>query len=50
MFGAFAAGILVGVVEAGTAFILPASLKHLGVFALYLLVVVLRPRGLFGSM
>ncbi len=50
VFGAFAAGILVGVVEAGTAFILPASLKHLGVFALYLLVVVLRPRGLFGSM
>ncbi len=50
VFGAFAAGILVGVVEAGTAFILPASLKHLGVYALYLLVVVLRPRGLFGSM
>ncbi len=50
VFGAFAAGILVGVVEAGTAFILPASLKHLGVYALYLLVVVLRPRGLFGSL
>lgn len=50
VFGAFAAGILVGVVEAGTAFVLPASLKHLGVYALYLLVVVLRPRGLFGSM
>ncbi len=50
VFGAFAAGILVGVVEAGTAFVLPASLKHLGVYALYLLVVVLRPRGLFGSL
>ena len=50
VFGAFAAGILVGVVEAGTAFILPASLKHLGVYALYLLVVVLRLRGLFGSL
>ena len=50
VFGAFAAGILVGVVEADTAFILPASLKHLGVYALYLLVVVLRPRGLFGSL
>ncbi|MFV0282018.1 MAG: branched-chain amino acid ABC transporter permease [Rhodoblastus sp.] len=49
VFGAFAAGILVGVVEAGTAFILPASLKYLGIYALYLLVVVLRPRGLFGS-
>ncbi|MFT4098500.1 MAG: branched-chain amino acid ABC transporter permease [Rhodoblastus sp.] len=50
VFGAFAAGILVGVVEAGTAFILPASLKSLGIYALYLLVVVLRPRGLFGSL
>ena len=50
VFGAFAAGILVGVVEAGTAFVLPASLKHLGVYALYLLVVILRPRGLFGSL
>ena len=50
VFGAFAAGILVGVVEAGTAFILPASLKYLGIYALYLLVVTLRPRGLFGSL
>ncbi len=50
VFGAFAAGILVGVVEAGTAFILPASLKSLGIYVLYLLVVVLRPRGLFGSL
>lgn len=50
VFGAFAAGILVGVVEAGTAFVLPASLKSLGIYALYLLVVVVRPRGLFGSL
>lgn len=50
VFGAFAAGILVGVVEAGTAFVLPASLKSLGIYALYLLVVTLRPRGLFGSL
>jgi len=50
VFGAFAAGILVGVVEAGTAFILPASLKSLGIYALYLLVVTVRPRGLFGSL
>ena len=50
VFGAFAAGILVGVVEASASFVLPASLKHLGVYALYLIVVVLRPRGLFGSL
>lgn len=50
VFGAFAAGILVGLVEAGTAFVLPPSLKYLGIYALYLLVVVVRPRGLFGSL
>ena len=50
VFAAFAAGTLVGVVEAGTAFILPASLKYLGIYALYLIVVVVRPRGLFGSL
>ncbi len=50
VFGAFAAGILVGLVEAGSALVLPASLKYVGVYALYLLVVLVRPRGLFGSL
>jgi branched-chain amino acid transport system permease protein len=50
VFGAFAAGILVGLVEAASALILPPSLKHVGIYALYLLVVVARPRGLFGSL
>ena len=50
VFGAFAAGILVGLVEAASALALPPSLKSLGIFALYLVVVVVRPRGLFGSL
>ena len=50
VFGAFAAGILVGLVEASSALILPPSLKYVGIYALYLLVVVVRPRGLFGSL
>ncbi len=50
VFGAFAAGILVGLVEAASALILPPSLKYVGIYALYLLVVVVRPRGLFGSL
>uniref|UniRef100_Q07QZ1 Inner-membrane translocator n=1 Tax=Rhodopseudomonas palustris (strain BisA53) TaxID=316055 RepID=Q07QZ1_RHOP5 len=49
VFGAFAGGIIVGLVEATTALILPPSLKAVGIYAVYLLVVFVRPRGLFGS-
>ena len=49
VFGAFAAGIIVGLVEAMTAMVLPPSLKSIGIYAVYLAVVFLRPRGLFGS-
>jgi branched-chain amino acid transport system permease protein len=49
VFGAFAGGIIVGLVEAITALMLPASLKAVGIYAVYLLVVFVRPRGLFGS-
>jgi branched-chain amino acid transport system permease protein len=50
VFGAFAGGIIVGLVEATTAMLLPPSLKAVGIYAVYLLVVFIRPRGLFGSM
>src|SRR3982074_2266221 len=50
VFGAFAGGIIVGLIEATTALILPPSLKSVGIYAVYLLVVFVRPRGLFGSM
>src|SRR6266566_2884441 len=49
VFGAFAGGIVVGLVEATTALVLPPSLKSVGIYAVYLLVVFVRPRGLFGS-
>ena len=49
VFGAFAGGILVGLVEATTALVMPPSLKAVGIYAVYLLVVFIRPRGLFGS-
>src|SRR5262249_43814603 len=49
VFGAFAAGIIVGLVEAGAAMIVPPALKSVGIYAVYLLVVFIRPRGLFGS-
>jgi branched-chain amino acid transport system permease protein len=49
VFGALAAGIIVGLVEAVSAMVLAPSLKAVGIYALYLAVVFLRPRGLFGS-
>jgi branched-chain amino acid transport system permease protein len=48
IFGAFAGGIVIGLVEAVTAMILPPSLKFIGIYVLYLAVVFVRPRGLFG--
>lgn len=50
VFGALAAGVIVGLVEAFTAVILPPSLKAIGIFALYLGVVFIRPNGLFGRL
>ena len=50
VFGALVAGVMVGLVEAMTTFVLPPSMKSLGIYALYLVVVFVRPRGLLGSM
>jgi branched-chain amino acid transport system permease protein len=50
IFGALAAGMIVGVVEAVTTMMLPASMKMISVYSLYLLVVFLRPKGLFGKL
>ena len=49
VFGAFVGGMIAGLVEAVTAMVLPPSLKSIGIYAAYLLVVFVRPRGLFGS-
>jgi branched-chain amino acid transport system permease protein len=48
--GALAAGLLVGLVESVSAVVMEPALKQLGIFALYLLTVLLRPRGLFGKL
>jgi len=50
IFGAFAAGIIVGLVEAATALVVSPSLKSVGIYSVYLAVVFVRPRGLFGSL
>ena len=46
--GALVAGVLIGEVEAVTAQVLEPSLKQVGMFAIYLVVLMVRPRGLFG--
>jgi branched-chain amino acid transport system permease protein len=48
--GALVAGLLIGEVEALTALFIDPSLKQVGVFAIYMLVLMFRPRGLFGTL
>ena len=50
LFGALIAGLLVGEVEALTALVIDPSLKQIGIFAIYVLVLMIRPRGLFGRL
>ena len=49
LLGALVAGLLIGEVEAVTAQLLEPSLKQVGMFAIYLAVLMFRPRGLFGK-
>lgn len=46
--GAFLAGLLVGVVESLAGFYVAPVFKYIAVFGLYLAVVFLRPKGIFG--
>jgi len=48
IFGAMLAALLVGLVEAFAGFYIAPVFKYVAVFALYLVVVTIRPRGLFG--
>jgi branched-chain amino acid transport system permease protein len=50
VFGALVAGVIVGLVEALAAVVAPPALKSVGVYALYLGVVFVRPSGLFGRL
>jgi branched-chain amino acid transport system permease protein len=48
--GALVAGLLIGLVEALTALVMDPSLKQVGIFVIYMLVLMFRPRGLFGRL
>jgi len=47
--GAFVGGLLIGLVQSLTPLILPLQLQNVGVFIAFLLVLYLRPQGLFGQ-
>ncbi|MCF0247703.1 MAG: branched-chain amino acid ABC transporter permease [Synergistes sp.] len=46
--GAFFAALLIGLVESFTGFYVAAVVKYVAVFAIYLIVILVRPKGLFG--
>ncbi len=46
--GALLASLLIGLVEAFAGFYIAPVFKYVAVFGLYLVVVMVRPRGLFG--
>ncbi len=47
--GAFVGGLLIGLVQSLTLLVLPFQLQNVGVFVAFLLVLYLRPQGLFGQ-
>ncbi len=47
--GAFIAGIIIGLVQALSGFFLDPAIKDIPVYALYLIIVVIRPQGLMGE-
>ena len=47
--GAFAGGLVIGLVQSLTLLVLPFQLQNAGVFIAFLLVLYLRPQGLFGQ-
>jgi len=46
--GALLAAIIIGLVESFTGFYVAAVVKYAAVFAVYLAVILIRPKGLFG--
>jgi branched-chain amino acid transport system permease protein len=46
--GAFAGGLIVGLTEAVAGFYLDPALKHAALFLIFILVLIIRPAGLFG--
>jgi branched-chain amino acid transport system permease protein len=46
--GAFFGGLVIGLVQQLSALVLPTQLQNTSIFVCFLLIVLLRPQGLFG--
>ena len=49
IYGVIPAGILIGIVETLSGYYLPVSMKEVAYFIIFLLVLIIRPSGLFGT-
>ena len=49
-FGAFWGGLLIGVVQQMSTLILPYQLQNTAIFVVFLLIIFLRPQGMFGRL
>jgi branched-chain amino acid transport system permease protein len=47
--GSLVAGVIIGVIEVLGGLLIAPAFKYVAVFVLYLVVVLLRPQGLFGK-
>jgi branched-chain amino acid transport system permease protein len=47
--GSLVAGIMIGVIEVLAGLLIAPAFKYVAVFAIYLVVVLIRPQGLFGK-
>ena len=49
-FGAFCGGLLIGIVQQTSTLILPYQLQNTAIFVVFLLIIFLRPQGMFGRL
>ncbi len=49
-FGAFWGGLLIGVVQQMSTLVLPYQLQNTAIFVVFLLIIFLRPQGMFGRL
>ena len=49
-FGAFWGGLLIGIVQQMSTLVLPYQLQNTAIFVVFLLIIFLRPQGMFGRL
>jgi len=49
-FGAFCGGLVIGIVQQMSTLVLPYQLQNTAIFVVFLLIIFLRPQGMFGRL